>query len=253
DLDQWEVLTGGLKYRYGAAHAPVNAELGVSTLEKTYVTNRAGTGFLDYDTTTFDYVLFYNYSPKTSALLDFTRGAIRFDSVGSRGADGLDYRIRAGLRWIATAKTSGDIRVGMMRRTFSDINAEDVTGFSWQATVNWNPLSRSLVELRTARSIEQTYRADSRGIDVRLYGVALTHTLTSRLKSRLDVSRTDSLFIGNPTERNDRSYAASLRGDLQLSRILSLFARATYEHRYSTDDRTKFGRAGGQVGFRIAY
>jgi hypothetical protein len=160
EVDEWNERRGGARYRYGAPNARVNAEVGLRASEREYQTNRASTQFLDYDTTALDYAVSYNVTPKTAAVLGFTRTDIDFstpfdNNAGPGGTDldtrsGTLYQVRTGARWLATAKTSGDVRVGYRQRTFAALSG-DVEGLDWSAGVQWSPTPPMLIELRTGR------------------------------------------------------------------------------------------------------
>lgn len=184
DLDEWNRAAGAFHYRYGAPGARLNAELGVGSLSKSYTTNREATEPLSYESTTFDYTLFYNYSAKTAALIDFSRSDFSFDRplgvVDGRGGE--LYRARFGMKWLATGKTSGDVRVGYRQRSF-DAGTPDISGVDWEAGIDWAPVPRTMIRVETARSEQESYTVDARVIDIRSARVDGKHNLSSRLRA----------------------------------------------------------------------
>ncbi len=252
DLDRWNLASGGLRYRFGANGAAVNAELGVFGLKKHYITNRAATQVLDYDSVGADYVLSYHYSPKSSVLIDFTRADVEFDTpIGTaENRDGVTYRARLGARWQATAKTSGDVRVGVRRRTFND-GTQALEGLDWQASIQWAARPKTLFDLRTLRSEQESYSAGARVIDLKTVGLAWTQTFTARLRSILDLNTTRATFVGD--NRRDDIYGSALGLDYRLRSYLLVQARAEYLMRDSSAGTAKeYDRINSYIGFRLS-
>lgn len=252
DLDIWHALQGGLLFHYGAPEATLNAEVGVSALSRFYETNRAATRFLDYTGTSVQYALFYNFSPKTAMLFDFVRADIRFDEpFGAADArSGDEYRARTGVKWLATGKTSGDLRVGAFRRAF-DNSSDSEQGLDWQATVQWVPRARTLLDLEAARSSQESYRADTR--------VNITRSATARWKqfwgartsSQLSIGHTTTDFVG--IARKDTAYNVRLGLDYVLTQSLSAVMAAETFNRTSNEPTSEFDRVSVFAGIRLGY
>ncbi len=251
-LDRWNQASGGMRYRFGAAGAAINAEIGVSGMSKHYISNQSQTRPLDYNNFGGDYALFYNFSPKTSVLIDFSRFDVEFDSpfpdtVERR--DGVVYRVRTGARWLATAKTSGDVRVGIRRRTFDD-GEKSLEGIDWQAGVQWAARPKTLLELRAGRSEQESYLSNTRLIDLKSASLGWTQTLTSRVKSTLDLRMIRASFIGST--RRDDIYSGILDINYLLRSYLSLQGRVEYSTRDSSSAAARdYDRVNGYIGLRL--
>jgi hypothetical protein len=252
DLDIWHAMQAGVLFHYGAPEATLNAEVGLSARQKSYQTNRADTRPLDYTGTALQYTLFYNLGPKTAALFDFVRTDIRFDEpfapADTRSGD--EYRVRTGLRWLATGKTSGDFRVGVYRREFEDVTLAE-EGLDWQATVTWAPRARTLLELEAGRGSQESYRADT--------SVNVIHSVTARWKqywgarasSTLKVEQAKNEFVG--LGREDTAYNVRLGLDYMLSPALSVVVTAESFTRNSNDSTSEFDRINAFAGLRLGY
>jgi hypothetical protein len=252
ELDLWNSMQAGMLFHYGAPEATLNAEVGLSTLAKTYETNKSQTRFLDYTKTSLSYTLFYNVSPKTAVLFDFVRDDIQMDRsfgpVDTRSGD--EYKVRAGLRWLATGKTSGDLRVGAYRRAFEETTVED-EGLDWQASVQWAPRARTLLDLEAARGSQESYRAD--------VNVNITRSLTARwkqywgvrLNSQVTIGQTETDFVG--ISRRDTAYNVRLGLDYMLSQSLTAVMAAESFNRTSNDPTSEFDRLSAYAGIRLAY
>lgn len=252
DLDIWHAMQAGMLFHYGAPEATLNAEVGLSALSKSYQTNEAATRFLDYTSTSLQYTLFYNFSPKTAALFDFVRSDIQFDeSFGAvDGRSGDEYRVRTGLRWLATGKTSGDLRVGVYRRGFEETTATE-QGLDWQASAQWAPRARTLLELEAARGSQESYRDDT--------NVNLTRSMTARWKqywgarasSQISAGRVTTEFVG--IARRDTAYNVRLGLDYMLSQSLSAVMAAESFNRTSNEPTSEFDRINAYAGIRLQY
>lgn len=258
DLDEWNQFNGGLRYRYGAPGARVNAELALSGFDKEYTTNRAFTEFLDYYSTTADYSLFYNYSPKSSAVLSFSRSDIQFDrsfdnNAGPGGSDldhrsGEIYQVRAGLTWLATGKTSGDVRGGYRQRTFDNLD-ETQEGFDWQVGLKWAPSPPMLVEVTGGRDEQQSYRLDTNVIDTQALALAVRRSMSARARVSGSVELLEADFVGG--DRKDETLTFRTGLEYLLQRNLFAVGNVDYASRSSNAALRDYDRLSAFVGVRL--
>lgn len=250
ELDQWHRSNLGLRWRYGSPGARMNAQFGAAYLEKEYVTNEEATAPLSYDSTRVDYTLFYNYSEKTSALLDFSREDFQFD----RSFGGVDerpgelYRMRLGAKWLATGKTSGDVRVGYRRRLF-DTGGPDIEGLDWEAGIDWAPVPRTTLRLETAHSEQESYSDEARIIDVESAGLTVKHNLSSRLRASaaLEATRADYDLSG----RNDDALGVSAGAEYMAMSYLWVVGNAGLRNRQSSVPDRDYEQLNAFVGVRL--
>jgi polysaccharide biosynthesis protein VpsM len=251
-LDIWNSGQAGMLFHYGAPEATLNAEVGLLVLEKTYQTNEAATRFLDYTSTSMQYTLFYNLSPKTATLFDFVRTNVVFDesfgAVDDRSGD--EYRVRTGLRWLATAKTSGDVRVGMFQRQFENSTFTE-QGLDWEAGIQWAPRARTLLDLDAARGSQESYRADTRVNITRTISAGWKQYWGVKTSSQLTVARTTTEFVG--LGRRDTLYNARVGVDYALNRLLSAVLSVDSFMRDSNEPTSEFDRFGAYLGVRLDY
>jgi hypothetical protein len=250
DLDIWHNVTGGATFHYGAPEARLNAEIGFSGLARDYQTNKSSTRFLNYNSTSAQYTLFYNYSPKTSGLVDFVRTGIKVDESFGPVDDrsGQEYRFRTGMRWLASGKTSGDVRVGYFVRTFDNTSFSD-EGFDWQAGIQWAPRERTVIALETARASQESYRADTFVNITRSGNLRWAQNWTAKTNTTLRVGETTTAFIG--AGRNDRLYNAGLEVNQAFTRYVSLVLGLDVFNRQSNDPSAEFDRFTSYLGIRL--
>ncbi|MGH8442132.1 MAG: outer membrane beta-barrel protein [Nevskiaceae bacterium] len=250
DLDIWQATQAGMLFHYGSPEAVLNAEVGLSTMAKAYQTNEAQTRFLGYRATAAQYALFYNIGPKTSVLFDFVRSNVSFEHeftpVDTRA--GNEYRVRTGLRWLASAKTSGDVRVGVYRRDF-DQSTENEEGLDWEIGANWAPRARTLLELKSSRASQESYRTDTQVNLTRDVTAGWTQYWGARTSSKLRVSRGESEFVG--LGRTDSLYNVGLGVDRTLSQSLTVVMSVDSFSRTSNDSTSEFERFIAYVGVRL--
>jgi polysaccharide biosynthesis protein VpsM len=250
DLDQWNQVSGSMHYRYGSPGARLNAQVGAGRLEKRYVTNRAVTEPLNYDSTTVDYTLFYNYGPKTAALLDFVRSDFEFDrafgATDSRGGE--LYRIRAGVKWLASGKTAGDVRAGYRRRTF-DAGTPDFEGVDWEAGVDWSPVPRSTLRLQTARSEQESYVATARLIDVQSVALRWHYSVSSRARASLALEHLAADFDGSG--REDEIVSTALGAQVLVRSFIWMVGHVGFNTRDSTVANREYDRLDAYLGIRL--
>lgn len=236
ELDKWKSNSLTPSYRYGADGALLNLELSGTYNSKRYTTNRDQTTYIDFDSMGGQAALFVNVSPRTAIGFDLSSTNIDYVDKSAAGADersGTLQTARLALRWKASAKTTGDVRVGYLQRSFDAAGAQDVTGVSWQLTTTWTPVAVTNIKLRAGREIQPTYRQDSRALDTDYYDVVWTQAWTSRLISETLFNYTQTGFVGD--SRQDDSYTGVINLVWTVNRLTSLLAGAALTQRESND------------------
>ena len=256
NLDLWTTNNAAARYRYGAPTATLNIELSGGYAKKDYTTNEATTVFLDFRKASLAQTLFFNYSPKTAALVELGEESVRFDRNAPKGVDrdAKEYRLRAGVRWKATAKTTGDIRVGGVRRSLDDKRINVLTGLSWDAKVRWEPFSKTSLSLETGRSSQESFLTTVSVVDNRDYAVSLSQGLGNNFRTIVTARRTDSDFVG--TSRRDAINTYALSGIYSFRSSVAVFASLYRSQRDSTspppNPSPNFRASAVVVGIRVS-
>lgn len=233
DMDQWSLKTAEANYRFGAPTAKLNLELGVKRTAKDYTTNEAATRFLNFGKTSLSQVLFFNYSPKTSILFELSEDFVGFeDNSAGVNRDAAEYRVRTGLRWKATAKTTGDVRAGVVRREREDSSFRPIDGESWSARITWEPLVATSLEITTERNSVESYIPNVSVIDSRSYSAKLTQGLGRNFRTSITAKQSEQEFVGITRIDDGVRYAAAAAYIFRNS--LELFAEADWAERDST-------------------
>lgn len=258
-LDRWYSERYTVEYRYGAPRASFAVENKASVFNKSYRTNRAtlpptqqtpfvqfGTEYLDNDIESLDSTLLYQYSPKTSGQLNFATAHVHFDKqFPGLSRDAQEYHVRAGVRWIATAKTTGDFRIGYMTRHFSqsEINGKPVHNynrFDWVITGDWMPFTRTSLQLQTGRQSVESYN-EALFIDNTYVNLTWRQEWTRRLSSSVHGGFNNGDFAHFVAgSRTDRNFALNLRVDYRL------MPRVVVYGGYDLDNRSSQAVINGQ-------
>lgn len=188
---QWYAVGAGGTIAYGRKEATARAEL------KADVTNKRYQDLPSEDKTLTDTGarFFYRILPKTHLLFEVDRLSTDYKSSESTlDNDRISYLV--GATWYATQKTSGTVKAGYSQRTFDADSRQDVSGSSWQANVQWRPLTYSLVDFSTAQYTDNPTGFGDYVLN-RDIGLAWTYAWGPRLSTTLNFLLSKREFGGN--------------------------------------------------------
>ncbi|HEY0974497.1 MAG TPA: outer membrane beta-barrel protein [Solimonas sp.] len=252
ELDKWRQVRGDARYRIGLPADRFNYELLVTALDKRYTSNRNFTQYLDYSSTTEDFLVTYNYSPKTAALINIVATQTDYDKIFpgafDRSADEIRYLV--GARWTATGKTSGDVRVGYAKRKSNDASRNDFSGLDWRAGVSWTPVAYRGISASIGRSSQESYFNNVKFINNYYYSLQWTEDWTVRFRTLLNLSYIDTDYVGS--SRSDQHFTADFEGQYRLNRSLKVLARIGQNQRDSNFNVVDFDRLNVYVGFALS-
>lgn len=234
EVDEWDQTRLSLTYGYGSPSSLARNELSVGVRNREYVTNRDATRFLNYDTQQLGYLLSYAYSPKTAILFVMAHNSTDYEipvrASGNRNLN--EFGVRTGFRWVATAKTSGDVQLGVRSVSLDDRTRPSRQTFAWRANFEWVPTARSTLRLSTGESTSETYRNDTLYIDNKNYALNWRQVWTSRFSTSLGANYTQSEFVGSG--REDETINASAGFDYQVLAPVTVFGDYSSRNREST-------------------
>lgn len=235
ELDQWRHDLVEAEYRYGAAGSLLNLEFAARAEELTYVSNEAQTRPLNHHTDTLRGTGYYSLGPRTALVAEVIHAQISYDVAASAlSRDGEQTTVRGGIRWLATGKTTGDVRVGKVYRDFDNPAVRSYDDFNWEAAVSWAFKPYSIFNFSTGWLSYEGYLDGVNFIETKYYGVQWRHDWSSRLSSFAGLRYDDSTFIGSATGRKDDTYNYQIGVDFNPSLTWSLYGRATSIQRDST-------------------
>ncbi|WP_422136941.1 hypothetical protein [Endozoicomonas sp. ALD040] len=236
---------GSLKYGFGAQEAIMRADLFGSYNKQNY---RAGGE--DKKTTEYGATGYYQFMPKTSALIEIKERKLDYTEEQNAAYDITSYLV--GLSWDATAKSSGYAKLGRRYRSATGIERQDYTG--WELGVSYLPVDRSLIQLSTTRDYglesDDPASADfTKGTTTRL---TWEHQWTGKINTRASYSYSDeSIQDGTGiTEKERKVNQLGLAVDWNIKHNILL--SASWQH-VSRDETDKNGFTGAEDYKRSYY
>ncbi len=255
-------------------------DFGLSRDDYSGTNNSSITAAKDHDTTTFTGMFSWQVAPKTRLLFEGRRASIDYDQrVGSGAAsplpvggaflgpaldfsrvnnsfltlDSVNTTFYVGAEWKATAKTTGSIRVGNIKKNFDDAKLKDISETAWEAALQWAPRTYSTVSVSTGRTAEETYGAGSASVQDYI-DVNWDHAWNTRYSTKIGLSRVKNDFNDTPTtNREDVLTAISFGASYQMRRWLDLEAGVQHESTNSTLNAFDYDRNSVFVGLNATF
>lgn len=210
ELDLWTRNDIGGSYRYGASTALLNVEVEAKYQTKDYTTNESSTATLNYGKMGLNQTLFLNVSPKTAVVVQLSEDFVDYENTsGGRDRDATELRAYGGFRWKATTKTTGDLRLGVTRRTLDDDSFRILDGFTWRGNITWEPFTRTSVSLESSRSSQEAISDTVSVVDNRRTSISLAQGWTKSFRTVLSAGISNSRFIGTDRKDDLNRYAVS--------------------------------------------
>ena len=147
----------------------------------------------------------YRIMPKTQLVFELRDANYDYRAANS-GLDSTERRYLIGANWTATAATSGSLRVGRTVRDYREFRS-GFSGLSWEAAINWKPLTYSRFDFTTSRGVTDPVSSliQTNYVLTTAYGVKWTHDWKSHLRSELGWSQLRSDYDETgATQRKDR-------------------------------------------------
>jgi len=175
----------------------------------------------------------YNLGPRLSLVSEGTGVWTGYLDPAS-DLDSREYSALGGVAWEATAKTSGEIKVGVQHRDFYAPGVSSIGGFTWDLRLEWAPRSYSRFSAYSSRSTtDSAFRAgdvESSPATSDLIGVRWRHGLSERLSFEAGAERTLAAFDGGG---DDEFISLSASVNFRADRRLNLFAEWGFSSRSS--------------------
>ena len=129
---------------YGAEGARGQFELAAGKVYKRYDSNNGGsTQFYNLDKTDLTGTFFYKVAPATQMFVEAGDAKYAYVDAASKRLDSTELHAMVGVKWVATAKTTGSIKVGKLKKSFDFGLLPSGTSTVWDADVTWSPKTYS--------------------------------------------------------------------------------------------------------------
>lgn len=211
---------------------------------------------------------YYRIMPKTSALVEYRvqmREYTEQQSAGdnSKGADSdtaqdfVYHKAFVGLHWDASAKITGDLKVGIGFKDYeNDENwdggdYDDATTWIAETRLNYQLFQRTRLNGRLLRQVKDSSSIDSTRYTNTVFGLGASQEFSEKLTGKVDLSYTydDYDAYGSADERQDDVYAAKLGLDYDIREWLTAGVNYTYKQRESNIDDKDY--TNNRVAFTI--
>lgn len=235
--DRWDSHSVRGKLAYGAIGAQGIIEVDAGFSSKNYVNNRELTATREFDQQDLAGTFFYRVAPATQALVQI-RGS-RLDHKTNFALDSTELRYFGGLKWEATAKTQGTVKVGYIRKDFTNSSRPTFSSPSYEAGVTWSPLTYSVVNLNATRTFSEQ---NNGGNFILIDSVALSwnHDWSSRVRSTVLLAHGHDIHKG--LNRADTRDDFGLKASYGFRRWLRLGGEFRRETRDSNVPNVDFNR-----------
>lgn len=240
------------RYEYGALSSKAQVALSAGFFSKKYLNFRAVSQFRDYDKTLIGVTGYYNTQAATRAFIELKQENYRYDVLASSGIsrDSDDMKVLFGLEWEATSLTSGTFKLGYQNKDFSAGERENFSGLSWEAGVNWQPLSYSTVRFITSRSAKDPL-VQGDYIKESTYGVNWTHNWSDYLSTLAGINYINEQYTGD-VGRKDKSKSARLALNYVVSKFGMVSTYVDFIDKNSTQSQIEFDRTIVGINFTFA-
>jgi len=229
--DEYDNLGIDGVFRYGAPGAQGRVEIDGGVFSRNYTNNRATTAASDRDTSQLGGTFFWRVMPRTELLAQYGYRNIDYQ-LSTSTLSSNEERFFVGVKWEATAATTGTVRFGRISKDFKSSTRQDYSSTGWDVGLRWSPLTYSVFDFTTSKQPgESTGLGDT--IVGTNYGVTWSHAWSSRLNTQVLGSFRNDAYKGAGTTRNDDTTSFGLRAAYDFRRWLRFGAEYTYWNRDS--------------------
>lgn len=233
--DQYNNYGLGGVFRYGAPGAQGRIEIDAGAFARRYTNNHDTTDVSNRNTWLAGGTFFWRAMPRTEVLIQARHTNINYTDDSSPGPtqSSGENTYYLGLKWEATAKTTGTVKVGYMTKNFDSSQFKDYSGTSWEAGVRWSPLTYSVFDLVTSRVTTEATGVGS-AIVSNNYAVSWNHAWNSRLRTQALAGYRHDDFLDSSPSRVDRTSTFGAKVSYDFRRWLLFGAEYTHTDRNST-------------------
>jgi hypothetical protein len=234
---------GGI-FGYGAEGAQGRFELELGRMDKRYYNNASTTAAIgvqgnNRDDNIVGGTFYWRIAPKTSLLAQARRTGIDFRD-DTTTLDSTQTQYLAGVTWEATAATTGIVKLGTVKKDFKDGTRTDVSTPSWDAQIQWTPLTYSKWDFILSRNWRETTPNFGDTVLATISTVRWTHNWTSQFLTTATGSYGTDDYKGVIGGRNDKLPSLGLRGTYQMRRWLDFGADYTWSKRDANIDSADY-------------
>jgi hypothetical protein len=236
--DQWRGQNLSAVYSYGAPQAQGRIETGFSAGNKRYQNNPETTKNSDVNTQEVSGRFFWRVMPRTYLVAEVRLG--KADYLVGTANNNTDTRLLAGVTWEATAKTTGQFKLGRQQKSFDNASKPDTSGGTYEASVEWKPLTYSTFTLVANRSAADALVEGAAFIQNSSLGLTWAHQWSSAVSTRVGLNNAKADYVN--LGRNDDTLTTNAGVSYSLGRRFVLGLDLVHTERDSTVTTNAFKR-----------
>ncbi|MGL1958248.1 MAG: outer membrane beta-barrel protein [Colwellia sp.] len=272
--DTYEQIFASMQYAYGTETADARIELEAGYLDNNYrsvyvINDETGeeydsTKTRDRVTTEYGGKLYYKIGAATDITLEAYNTDFNYDytETPSEELSSVESRALIGLKWEATALTTGFAKLGYKEKDFDISGRENFDNTEWEVEILWEPKTYSHFTFRSGRSTEETngegyFDIGATGLAYFINGtenaVEWKHEWKDRISTKVEYAELKDVYKGDEgTVRIDDNVGVSAAVYYDMSYWLSFSFEYTFNDRESTRENLEYDRNLATFGVRIA-
>jgi len=236
--------SAGARYSYGTDTSKGQLEFGTQYGRLEY-DNNFDTGSVtrerERDVFDLDVTFLYRMTAKTQALAEVQYHDYDYQSSTSL-LDGNSQIYRLGVKWEATAKTTGEFRIGMEEKEFDLSSRASVTNPSWYLAATWAPRTYSVFTLSSNSSIDEGSATENH-IESTVTNLTWDHAWSEYVSSDINYSYSNKEYFGDSNNgREDDIDSINLGMSYKLKRWLDVGVYYKYTDTESNDAASVYDR-----------
>lgn len=225
-------------FTYGAEQARGRVVLDLGYTDHQYQNNRVVTTAYDRKMNSVGGTFYLRVQPVTSLLVAAKRTDFSYRQVGSL-LDSTEQRFWAGVKWDASAKFSGEVKVGKLQKKF-DSGLQPYSAGSWSVDVRWSLAPYVNVHLISSKQSSETTLPGSSTILLSNSGANVAYDLSDRVTLHVSGYRSKEDFVG--TTRVDHTDTWGLKVAYQFRSWLIGGAEYTDSGKTSSNSLNDYSR-----------
>lgn len=222
--ETWSDRSVGGSYQFGMDNSP-NLLLTLNRYSREYDALNILSQFGDVDRDNVAVRFTWPVSPRTGVFVEYQDNSSDYQTDPLPAAGLVDTRdfdenfIYVGVSWEATALTSGSVKLGNGKQDMKDTDRVDPSGFSFDISIDWEPMTYSAVNFNAFRRFTETF-AFGDSLQTTQFAVTWNHDWSDRISSLFEYSITDDEYKG--ISRNDDIDSISIGVNYALQRWMDV-------------------------------
>ena len=150
--------------------------------------------------------VYFRLLPKTAVLAQVVYTDLAYDTQYAYQKDSADWRYYGGLRWNITAKSRGEVKIGMGRRDYDDDSLSSEDRLIYEALIDHHVTSKTSIHVNAYRRQDESsiYSYDS--VLTHFVRLGYLQKMTARIQASLDFEYENEAYEGRTGTTNAGYY-----------------------------------------------